>query len=123
MIRDALLAGGRKPVPACLADRRAAALAFVVGGDVADPGVQAHRVELVAYPVQLGPRTAGSSMRSRWGQSALTWLNRLSIQAWSVGVPGRPKCWAMAHMAMNSRVEPEVICGPAPHRLRRAHCL
>jgi hypothetical protein len=29
-----------------------------------------------------------------------------------VGVPGRPKCWWMAHKAMNSRVEPEVICGP-----------
>src|SRR5947199_2793767 len=28
-----------------------------------------------------------------------------------VGVPGLPKCWAMAHMAMNSRVEPDVICG------------
>jgi hypothetical protein len=27
-----------------------------------------------------------------------------------VGVPGRPKCWWMAHKAMNSRVEPEVIC-------------
>jgi hypothetical protein len=25
---------------------------------------------------------------------------------------GRPKCWAIAHIAMNSRVEPEVICGP-----------
>ena len=35
-----------------------------------------------------------------------------SIQAWSVGVPGRPKCWAIAHSARNSRVEPEVICGP-----------
>jgi hypothetical protein len=28
------------------------------------------------------------------------------------GVPGRPKCWWIAHKAMNSRVEPEVICGP-----------
>lgn len=52
-------------------------------------------------------------MRSRCGQSALRWENRLSIQAWLVGVPGRPKCWAaVAHMAMNSRVEPDVICGP-----------
>jgi hypothetical protein len=29
-----------------------------------------------------------------------------------VGVPGRPKCWWIAHKAMNSRVDPEVICGP-----------
>jgi hypothetical protein len=27
-------------------------------------------------------------------------------------VPGRPKCWWIAHSAMNSRVEPEVIWGP-----------
>ena len=40
------------------------------------------------------------------------WLNRLSIQAWSWGVPGRPKCCAIAHIARNSRVEPDVICGP-----------
>jgi hypothetical protein len=35
----------------------------------------------------------------------------LSIQAWSVGVPGRPKCCAIAHMAMR-RVEQLVISGP-----------
>src|ERR671914_1179859 len=51
-------------------------------------------------------------MSFRWGHSALTWPNSDSIQAWSVGVPGRPKCWWMAHKAMNSLVEPEVICGP-----------
>ena len=51
-------------------------------------------------------------MWSRCGHSALRWLKRLSIQAWSVGVPGRPKCCAIAHMAMNSRVAPLVICGP-----------
>ena len=55
---------------------------------------------------------AGSRIASRCGYSALRWPLRLSIQAWSVGVPGRPKCWAIAHSAMNSRVEPEVICGP-----------
>src|SRR3954447_6933243 len=57
-------------------------------------------------------RVAGSRMASRCGQSALMWLNRLSIHAWSVGVPGRPKCCAIAHMARNSRVEALVICGP-----------
>src|SRR5512132_3014112 len=55
---------------------------------------------------------AGSRIWLRWGHSALTWPNRDSIQAWSVGVPGRPKCWWMAHKAMNSLVEPEVIWGP-----------
>ena len=47
------------------------------------------------------------------------WLNRLSIHAWSVGVPGRPKCCAIAHIAMNSRVDPEVICGPLSLTARR----
>ena len=51
-------------------------------------------------------------MVSRWGHSALTWPNSDSIHAWSVGVPGRPKCWAMAMRAMNSRVEADVIWGP-----------
>ncbi|MFC5040211.1 hypothetical protein [Ornithinimicrobium kibberense] len=37
---------------------------------------------------------------------------RDSIQAWSVGVAGRPKCWAMATMAMNLRVWPAIICEP-----------
>src|SRR5664279_6634389 len=54
---------------------------------------------------------SGSRIASRCGYSALRWPLRLSIQAWSVGVPGRPKCCAIAHRAMNSRVDPEVICG------------
>src|SRR5579875_1972918 len=56
--------------------------------------------------------TAGSVTASRWGCSALRWPLKLSIQAWSVGVPGRPKWVAMAHSAMNLRVEMEVICEP-----------
>ncbi|MGH8899631.1 MAG: hypothetical protein ACRDZ4_22030 [Egibacteraceae bacterium] len=35
---------------------------------------------------------------------------QVSVQAWSVGVPGRPKRCAIARMAMSSRVDPEVIC-------------
>ena len=34
-------------------------------------------------------------MASRWGQSLLMWPKKLSMGAWSVGVPGRPKCWAI----------------------------
>ena len=29
-----------------------------------------------------------------------------------ISAPWRPKCWAIAHSAMNSRVDPDVICGP-----------
>ncbi|MFZ5654700.1 MAG: hypothetical protein ACOY42_09955, partial [Pseudomonadota bacterium] len=46
---DAGLAGACEPVAAGLADRLAAALMLVVGGDVADPGVQ---------PVLWGSRSA-----------------------------------------------------------------
>ena len=51
-------------------------------------------------------------MVSRCGFSVLTCPNRDSIQAWSVGVCGRPKRWAMWTPAKNSRVEWERIWGP-----------
>ena len=49
---------------------------------------------------------------SRCGHSVLTWPNRVSIHAWSVGVPGRPKRAAMEQRARNSLVEPARIWGP-----------
>src|SRR5664280_1042752 len=64
---------------------------------------------------------AGSRIASRCGYSALTCPLRLSIQAWSVGVCGRPKCWAIAHRARNSRVAPEVICGPLSETASRIY--
>jgi hypothetical protein len=39
---------------ACLADRRAAALVFVVGGHIADPGVEPHAVVALADQRELG---------------------------------------------------------------------
>jgi len=51
--------------------------------------------------------------------SAFKWPLKLSIHAWSPVVPGRPKCWAMAHMAMSSLVEPELIWGPLNVRHRQ----
>src|SRR5437867_2584375 len=59
-------------------------------------------------------------MAQRWGYSFLMWPKKLSIQAWSVGVPGRPKCSAMAHRAMNSRVEPDVIWRPLAETANRS---
>src|SRR5680860_319058 len=55
--------------------------------------------------------SAGSVIVSRCGHSPLTWPNRVSIQAWSVGVWGRPWCCMTARAAMNSRVPFEVIWG------------
>ena len=48
-----------EPVTAGLADAVAASVVFVVGGDVADPGVQAHGVVLGADAVELGLENAG----------------------------------------------------------------
>jgi len=57
------------------------ALVLVVGGDVPDAGVQAHGVALAADVGELGAQPLGMGDASRCGHSALTWLNRLSIQA------------------------------------------
>ena len=73
------------------------------------PGVQALAVVLDADRVELGLSTAGSVMASRWGHSALSVPPRDLIQAWSVGVAGRPKCLVMATMAMNRRVLVAII--------------
>lgn len=73
------------------------------------PGVQVLAVVLDADRVELGPEQAGSVMASRWGHWALSVPLRDSIQAWSVGVAGRPKCCAMATMAMNRRVLEAII--------------
>ena len=50
-------------------------------------------------------------MRSRCGQSALMWENRLSIQAWSVGVPGRPE-------VLGDRAHRDELAGGARGHLR-----
>jgi hypothetical protein len=42
----------------------------------------------------------------------LTWENSDSIHAWSFGVAGRPKRWAIAQAAINALVDFDVICGP-----------
>ena len=49
---------------------------------------------------------------SRCGCSPLRWPKNDSIQAWSLGVAGRPKWVAIRAPARNAFVEREVICGP-----------
>ena len=48
--------------------------------------------------------------------------NRVSIHAWSVGVPGRPKRAAMEQRARNSRVVPARIWGPLSDIASRIGC-
>jgi hypothetical protein len=97
------------PGLAGLADGLAPSLVLVVGTDIADAGVQPLTPLWCERMTASSLRsTSGSSMANRCGCSAFRCPKNDSIQAWSVGgVPGRPKCWAMAHRAMNSRVEPE----------------
>ena len=59
MVRDALAAGAHEPDATRATDRGAAAFVLVVGGDVADPGVQADRVVLDADDRELGAQDGG----------------------------------------------------------------
>ena len=62
---------------------------------------------------------AGSVMLVRCGQSPLRWLKNDSTCAWSVGVPGRPWCWAIAISAMNWRVSIAFISDPLSDQATR----
>jgi hypothetical protein len=109
MIRDALLSGGRKAVLAGLSDRRTATLVLVVGGDVADPGVQANRVELVAHSSQLGLEHGGV-------------VDAIQVRPFGLDVaeealdPGLVRRGArppeMLGDGANPHELPDVICGP-----------
>ena len=111
--------GSPQALGALLADLFAAAGVLVVGGDISDAGVEADGVVVAAGASQLGSRAAGSRIASSWGFSALTCPKRLSIQAWSVGVRGRPRRWATASAAKNSRVAFDVIWGPLSEQASR----
>ena len=54
VVVEPLLSGSCEALPACLADRFSSAVVFVVGGDVADRLVKAHRVVLDPDAGQLG---------------------------------------------------------------------
>ena len=95
-----------------LADRRAAALVLVVGGHIADPGVQPHAVVALPHDRELGAQGRWVADLVEVGPFGLEVAEQRLDPGLVGGVPGRPKCWWMAHKAMNSRVEPEVICGP-----------
>jgi hypothetical protein len=66
---------------ASLADGLTASFVFVVGGDVADAGVQPDPVVVGRVMASSARRVAGSRMASRCGYSALRCPLRLSIQA------------------------------------------
>jgi hypothetical protein len=98
---------------ACLADRRTAALVLVVGGDLADPGVQPYPVVALPHDRELGAqgrRIADRVQVGPFGLDVAEQRPRSRPGRWGAG--GRPKCWWIAHKAMNSLVDPEVICGP-----------
>jgi hypothetical protein len=65
VVGDALLARAAQPVAARLADRRPAAVVLVVGGDVADAGVQAHAVVLLADGVELARQVGRIAQRAQ----------------------------------------------------------
>jgi hypothetical protein len=87
-------AGRGESVAAGLADGLAAAVVLVFGGDVADGLVEPHGVVVLPSDVEFVAQDRGVD------------------DAVEVGVPGRPKCWAIRAMAMNSAVLDERIWGP-----------
>ena len=112
MVSDALSAGAHEPDAAGAADLRAAAFVLVIRGDVADAGMQPDGVVLDAHELKLGAQDG------RVGDRVEVWPVGLDVaeEALDPGLVGRgvrrPKCCAIAHIAMNSRVDPDVICGP-----------
>ena len=88
------------------------AVVLVIGGHIPDASVQAHGVVVEADAVELSVEFAGVADLLQVWPLALTWENSDSIQAWSLGVDGRPNRCMIAQAAMNSRVLCERICGP-----------
>jgi hypothetical protein len=106
MVGDAPTMSPRMSLPAGLGDLGAAAAVLVVGGDIADPGVQPDGVVVGADHLQFGAELVGVADAFQVGHSPLTCPKKLSIGAWSVGGCGRPKCWTIEHKARNSLVDP-----------------
>ena len=73
-----------------LADVLAATFVFVVGGDVADAGVQADAVPVRLQPAELGAQHGRFGDGQQVRPLGLEVTEEFSIQAWSVGVLGRP---------------------------------
>jgi hypothetical protein len=72
-----------------------------------------HRVVFGLDPIELGVKARRGPDLLQVRPLALDVPEqRLSIQAWPVGVPGLPNCRAIATPAMNSLVVTESICGP-----------
>src|SRR5205823_9973672 len=59
MVVDALRPGGGKAVASSLPDGGPTALVLVVGGHVADAGVQSHGVVLHPHELEFGPQHGG----------------------------------------------------------------
>ena len=111
MIRDAGLAGLLEPGFASGADGGTAAFVLVVRGDVADAGVQANAIVLVADRSRVRRRSAGSRMSSSSGHSSLDVAEEALHRRLVGRHAGAAEVRAIEHRAMNSRVEPEVISG------------
>ncbi len=91
MVGDTLSVGSPEALEACLTDLFAVAGVFVVGGDVANAGVQPGPDVDPADASQLGVEDSRVGELFEVRPLPLTCPKRDSIQAWSVGVCGRPR--------------------------------
>ena len=105
-----------------LADLLTASVVLVVGGDVADPGVEPDAVVVLPNHGELGAQSDGVSDGEEVGVLDLDGPVQRADPGLVCGRPGPTDVLAIAHSARNSRVEPEVICGPrhaTPPRARQ----
>jgi len=109
---DPGLAGGEQAVASGLAQGVAAAMVLVVGGDVADAGVQPDGVVLLADRVQLQCQLGGVVDLLQVRPVGLDVPEQTLVPGLVGGVPGRPKRCMIAQAAMNSFVECERIWDP-----------
>ena len=105
MVSDALAAGTHEADAAGATDRRAAAFVLVIRGDVADPGMQAHRVVLDANELKLGPEDG------RVGDRVEVWPVGLDVAEQALYSPnqrGFGSCYLWLPRAANGRAT--LIC-------------
>ena len=109
IVGQALLTGFLPPLATDSPDCWAASFVLVVGGDVADAGVQPAGVVVHLDDGQLGSEDGGVGDGHQVRVVVLDGL----VQRLDPGLIGRcrdlPKCWAIATMAMNALELPPII--------------
>jgi len=112
MVGDTPAASPRKSLAAGLADLGAVAAVRIVGGEVADPGVQPNGVVVGADHLQFSAELVGVTDLLQVGPLALDVAEEALDRAWSVGVCGRGELLDDRAPRQELAGRPGVIWGP-----------